>query len=486
MNTTHIMRHILVFLFCFSTGMVKSQSNEIKYFTLEDSAFTVGSIYQIDSMYFDYNGSGLLEESKARLLKVIKFLAKNRNLKVALILHTDARGNDAYNLRISEYRAEMMVDYFVHKGIPIDRLVPVGKGESEPYTIREQDNFLTPGTILHQDYIESLTSKDDKADAYRLNRRAEMKILSTSYIDTFTTFIDTFYDPSYWSTLLFQDQQWILEKSTVIDGIFFEFDDDQIQAKSYLPLDKFATYLKWNDSLLIEVSFHSDCRGNEAIMSRNLTQARADAIKHYLTERGIHPQRIISKGYGSKKPRIYKGDTLNCSFIQRSASLSSQEYFHQLNRRLEFRILRTDFYPIKNTNTSKAPLFVLPHPKRDFGVDFSSELDSTIRTIYAYLKDHPEKRIELKVHTDCRGTEEANLELTKNIGAQILIELERLGISNNRIRITAMGENEAIEIDGVVYSCSYINQLSTLEEREYHHALNRRIEIFLLPIEYDY
>ena len=59
-------------------------------------------------------------------------LTENPTIIIELQAHTDCRGKDAYNKKLSQRRAQSCVDYLVTKGIPKERMVPVGKGEEEP------------------------------------------------------------------------------------------------------------------------------------------------------------------------------------------------------------------------------------------------------------------------------------------------------------------------------------------------------------------
>ena len=56
--------------------------------------------------------------------------------------HTDSKGSDAYNRQLSQRRAQSVMQYLAQKlGVPHDRLIPVGKGESEPIA----DNGVAAG-----------------------------------------------------------------------------------------------------------------------------------------------------------------------------------------------------------------------------------------------------------------------------------------------------------------------------------------------------
>jgi peptidoglycan-associated lipoprotein len=58
-------------------------------------------------------------------------LEENPTLKFELGSHTDARGNDEYNLKLSQKRADAVVEYLIQKGISAERLIAQGYGETQ-------------------------------------------------------------------------------------------------------------------------------------------------------------------------------------------------------------------------------------------------------------------------------------------------------------------------------------------------------------------
>lgn len=84
------------------------------------------------NIYYEFDKASLLDSSKFELDKIVQMLKENPNLIVEISAHTDERGNDAYNLNLSQRRAQSVVDYLIKKGIPMKRLVAKGYGESQP------------------------------------------------------------------------------------------------------------------------------------------------------------------------------------------------------------------------------------------------------------------------------------------------------------------------------------------------------------------
>lgn len=108
-------------------GLTESQ-HFIKDFFL--SPIPEGDIV-IPGIEYDYDKATLRPESKKVLDDLVDFLNINNNLSVEISSHTDARGSDSYNMKLSQERAKSVVDYLIEKGIRADRLVAQGYGETK-------------------------------------------------------------------------------------------------------------------------------------------------------------------------------------------------------------------------------------------------------------------------------------------------------------------------------------------------------------------
>jgi peptidoglycan-associated lipoprotein len=118
--------------------------------------------------------------------------------------------------------------------------------------------------------------------------------------------------------------------------------------------------MEQNPRLVVELASHTDNRPI-AMTNDSLSQLRAQSVVDYLIFRGIHPGRLVARGYGEHAPRVFMNDfsktvdgvtleipagsVLTSYFINALHNRNSQEIAHSLNRRTEFRILRDDFIP---------------------------------------------------------------------------------------------------------------------------------------------
>lgn len=99
--------------------------------TIEE-AVKNGSVYRLSNFFFDYNDASLLPESDAQLNRVMAFLGKSDQFRMEIIGHTDSDGDEAYNQELSLRRANAVRQALIDRNVPPDRLITIGKGETQP------------------------------------------------------------------------------------------------------------------------------------------------------------------------------------------------------------------------------------------------------------------------------------------------------------------------------------------------------------------
>ncbi len=138
----------------------------------------------IDNIFYDFDKATLRPESAAALDQLVKLLEENPNVTIELSAHTDYRGSAEYNKRLSQRRAESVINYLIEHGIAKDRLTPVGYGKENPKTIRrkltEKYPFLKENDVLTEEYIKTLGEEEQEL-CNQLNRRTEFRVLRTTY-----------------------------------------------------------------------------------------------------------------------------------------------------------------------------------------------------------------------------------------------------------------------------------------------------------------
>lgn len=90
-------------------------------------------------MNFEFDSDRLTADSTVILDQAVAVLKQRPNAAVEVQGHTDARGKDAYNLKLSERRARAVQDYLVKAGIPAGQLTATGYGEANPVASNDTD-----------------------------------------------------------------------------------------------------------------------------------------------------------------------------------------------------------------------------------------------------------------------------------------------------------------------------------------------------------
>ena len=138
----------------------------------------------IENIFYDFDRATLRPESETSLNELVKMLNDNPNVSIELGAHTDLKGSEQYNLRLSDRRARSVVDYLIKSGINPDRLQPKGYGESRPKVITKKLATQYPqfkeGDVLDEKYINGL-SPEDQEIANQINRRTEFQVLSITW-----------------------------------------------------------------------------------------------------------------------------------------------------------------------------------------------------------------------------------------------------------------------------------------------------------------
>lgn len=149
-----------------------------------------------------------------------------------------------------------------------------------------------------------------------------------------------------------------IDRPIELPNIFYDFGKWDLRPESMVSLDKLVETLNDNPNVTIELMSHTDSRDTEEF-NLDLSQKRAQSVVDYLIGRGIATDRLTAKGYGETSPKVVddaimkdapflrQGTTLTEQYINSLASDEQKEIAHQINRRTEFKVLRTDYVPVK-------------------------------------------------------------------------------------------------------------------------------------------
>jgi peptidoglycan-associated lipoprotein len=171
----------------------------------------------------------------------------------------------------------------------------------------------------------------------------------------------------------------IPKKPIVLPEILYDYDKWDLKPQYQDSLNGLIQTMEDNPSITIELGSHTDARGSD-VYNDSLSFKRAKSVVDYLISKGIAADRMVPFGYGEKTPRTLlkditrdgytftKGTKLTEDYINSFKSDSKKfEAAHQLNRRTEFKILRSDYVPkSEGVNTGVK-----------IGIKTSDESDST-------------------------------------------------------------------------------------------------------------
>ncbi len=123
------------------------------------------------------------------------------------------------------------------------------------------------------------------------------------------------------------------EKPVLLANVFFDLNKSTLRSESSVELDKLALFLQKNMEVKIEISGHTDTRG-DAPENLALSEERAKTVYNYLISKGIDSKRLTYKGYGETQPIISE------NVISKMNSDQEKEAAHQSNRRTEYKIIQ--------------------------------------------------------------------------------------------------------------------------------------------------
>ncbi|MBR1755135.1 MAG: OmpA family protein [Bacteroidaceae bacterium] len=159
-------------------------SSVSREFVLQFPLASISAPVLVRNVFYEFDSAALTENSTAALDSLVNLLNENPNVTIELSAHCDYRGNDQYNERLSQRRAESVVNYLIAHGIAADRLTPKGYGESRPKVVKrriaEQYDFLHEGDTLTEAFILALP-EEQREPCNALNRRTEFRVLRTTY-----------------------------------------------------------------------------------------------------------------------------------------------------------------------------------------------------------------------------------------------------------------------------------------------------------------
>lgn len=137
-------------------GIIPGSNDQLRD-TIFMKKLEIGAIIRIENIYYDYDKANIREDAKPSLNRLLDLMTQSQGMHIQINAHTDCRGSDTYNRKLSDARATSVVRYLTEKGIDAGRLQSRGFGESSP--------------------VEPCDCSRCSEAQYQQNRRTEFQIL---------------------------------------------------------------------------------------------------------------------------------------------------------------------------------------------------------------------------------------------------------------------------------------------------------------------
>ncbi len=246
---------------------------------------------KVHETFFDTNKYTLSQEQRTQLDTFLSALPKDKVLDVTIYGYCDDRGSEAYNLQLSQNRANTIREIIMDYGI-------------KDVIIKDTDG---KGELL-------LTKLDNTTDEVqrKLNRKVELIVALANPAKGESPAIvvedaqPTEETVNQYKT--FDDNDIMKGDRILLENILFRTNYSSVKGSSYKDLRLLAKFLKDHDNLYFKIQGHVCCinRGRDAIDlrtgKRNLSVMRAKFIYDYLAQLGIEKKRMRYEGFGSKHP----------------------------------------------------------------------------------------------------------------------------------------------------------------------------------------
>ncbi len=232
----------------------------------------IGNKLILRNVFYDYNKTEIKKESTYELDKVVKMLKEHPKLIIEVGGHTDSVGSKQFNQKLSEKRAEAVLEYLETKGITDDRIIAVGYGESQPYIDNDTENNR------------------------KLNRRTELEIVEVNKDNFLNTEL---LNPTVNTDVVVENEVKIepQEKTSYSEGEqltqkvhFLVNNYDHITPYSEKKLHAVMEILQNNATMRIKIIGYA--HGSSDTEAKNLAENRSKRLVEYFVSKGFEQNRF--------------------------------------------------------------------------------------------------------------------------------------------------------------------------------------------------
>ena len=267
-----------------------------------------------------------------------------------------------------------------------------------------------------------------------------------------------------------------LAKVLDIPIIHFDFDKYDIRPDAEVDLQKVLAVMNQYPDMHIDIRSHTDCRGSYKY-NATLSDNRAKSTRHYLIDKGIAPERLTAKGYGEYR-------LVNDCACEPSNVVDCTEEEHQANRRSEFIITKLNGETCEEKLMKKeiepcadlAKILDIQIIHFDFDkYNIRPDAELELQKVLAVLNQYPSMYLDIRSHTDCRGSYKYNERLSDNRAKSTRQYLIDKGIAPERLTAKGYGEYRLVN----ACACEPTNYVDCTEAE---HQENRRSEFIIASL----
>ncbi len=313
-------------------GLVISNNNKIGYFTSNKSGKGSDDIFRLDikTRFTVFNGKVINRLTNAPIANS-RVVLKDCNNTLVNTVFTDYSGNFTFqilddNCPLIEASKEGFIDNNKNvAGLNYAeiKLTPDKKYELLVLDVDSKKPVIGAqiSDIGNNNLIASALGIIDLSTTIQHGSRSVVKC--DGYLDQ-SVIIDTLKLAAVDTVWMYKKE---LNKTFVLDNIYYNFDKYDILPESEIELNKLVKIMNDNPDIKVELGSHTDSRGKDSY-NEILSQKRSDSAVAYIIKNGIPKIRIVAKGYG---------ETMLVNECKNGVTCSDTE--HRKNRRTEFKII---------------------------------------------------------------------------------------------------------------------------------------------------
>lgn len=457
-----------------SSNRVGGRGNEDIYQVLQTQALptrqtlalNMGDKFVLDDRYFRAGDGTIQNTSSKQLFDILQRLIDNPSAVIQINGYTDAAGPASNNLTLSKERASSLTRFFTSKGIDARRIRSSGYGESflvnrcsddvpcssEERAANRRIEIFAIGAIDANGVVNISYDAAPAPNAEKVVKDAVALAVANKKVVSRSSSSNSSSRSSSSSTKPKRKAHYAIGDVIEVASVFYEHSKSKIDERKSPGLKQLLEVLEEHEHIVIEIGAHTDASGTSKY-NQELSEKRAKEVKRYLEKKGIASSRLIAKGYGESKLLNKCKDGVKCSDSE-----------HAQNRRTEFKVVGQKGFAVGD-------IIKVDNINYELNKDRLDMKDSRGLTEIIELLKKNKISVEIRSHTDSRGSSKYNQELSEKRAKAVYNYLVKNGISKYRLKYKGYGESILLNKckDGVKCSDS-------------DHAKNRRTDFKVIGL----